>query len=67
MSKLSHYRAALYLSILSGVTTFILFGLVFRSRDASTVYFVGAALVIPFRLWLASNFVRGLGAVWETR
>jgi hypothetical protein len=68
MGKLTHYQTAFFLSILSGVMTFVLWAIVFQKnpiKDTSaTVFFWGMALVVPFGLWLGSNFARYVGAVF---
>ncbi len=63
MERPTRYQTAFYLSILSGVITFILFDIVFRAATPA-IYFFGLPLAIPFGLWVKSNFVRGLGAVY---
>ena len=63
MEMPTHYQTAFCLSILSGVITFILFDIVFKA-PAPAVYYFGLALAIPFGLWVKSNFIRGLGAVY---
>jgi hypothetical protein len=67
MERPNHYQTAFYLSILSGVITFMLFDIVFGAivfRAPATAFFFSYGLVIPFGLWLKSNFVRFLGAVY---
>jgi hypothetical protein len=63
MERPTHYQTAFYLSILSGVLTFILFDIVFRAPGAG-VYYFGLALAIPFGLWVKSKLIRSFGAIY---
>jgi dolichyl-phosphate-mannose--protein O-mannosyl transferase len=61
----SYYRAALYLAILVSLTTLATWGFI-AYRDPTVVtrsiQVVAASLILPFGLWIGSNFVRYVGA-----
>jgi hypothetical protein len=63
MERPTHFQTAFYLSILSAVITFILLDIVFRV-PAPDIYYFGLGPAIPFGLWVKSNFLRSLGAVY---
>ena len=63
MGKLSHYKIALCLSVAAALATCLLWGLIFPQRQGNYVFWVTAPLV-PFGLWLQSNFARYGGAAF---
>jgi len=63
MDRPTPYQTAFYLSILSGVTTFILYAIVFRATGPA-LYYSGLGLAVPFGLWVKSNFIRGVGTIY---
>ena len=65
--NLNHYRTALYLSIVVGLTNCIVCGLSVFLRPQNIRDAVGLcvlSLAIPAGLWLGSHFVRFAGAVF---
>jgi hypothetical protein len=63
MGKLGHYKAALCLSLAAALATCLLWGLIFPQRQGNIAFCVIAPL-IPFGLWLQSNFARYGGAAF---
>jgi hypothetical protein len=59
-----HFRAALYLSIIVALTTFAIWGyFAFRNPQAATRFtqVIAISVIIPFGIWIGSNFVRYVG------
>jgi dolichyl-phosphate-mannose--protein O-mannosyl transferase len=60
-----HYRAALYLSTLVALTTLAIWSFIaFRNPPIATrsIQVVATSVIIPFGVWIGSNFVRYVGA-----
>jgi hypothetical protein len=61
----SYFRAALYLSILIALTTLATWGIIACRNPtvvSRSVQVIAASLVLPFGLWVGSNFIRYVGA-----
>lgn len=60
-----YYRAALYLAILVALTTLATWGFIaYRNPTVITrsIQVIAASLILPFGLWVGSNFIRYVGA-----
>jgi len=63
MGRLTHYQSAIWLSILSGAIALILIAFVFPKSEPEGTIFWGLLLIVPFGLWVGSNFVRYVGSL----
>lgn len=62
-----HFRAALYLSILVALTTLAIWGFVAVRNPPIATRFIqifAVSVIIPFGVWIGSNFVRYAGAAF---
>lgn len=60
-----YHRTAIYLSILVALTNFATWGFItYRNPPvvAQSIQIIVASLIIPFGLWVGSNFIRYIGA-----
>lgn len=63
MGRLTHYQWAIWLSVLAGAIALILIAFVFPRSKPEGIIFWGLLLIVPFGLWVGSNFVRYVGSL----
>jgi hypothetical protein len=65
MTKLTLYQTAFWLSIFSGaITAAVFWKPFFLVADRGALSYLVMAVALPFGLWIASNFARGIGVLY---